>query len=91
MDSDEAREVIATEMKWTKDSGTHLYCAAIRFGRASASLERSTPAVDWPLYWAAWFAARRVCFAMLSEAHEMGLSYEQIERLRALASRIAPD
>jgi hypothetical protein len=49
------------------------------------------PYAPTQLHWAAWFAARRASDALLNEARDMGLSAEQVERLRRVAAHVAAD
>lgn len=69
---------------------TDLYKQAVAFGKEQTEKNLQ----QWPdqeAYWAAWFAGRRAAGALLEEAEAMGLTADQIERLRIKASDVAYD
>lgn len=74
---------------------TDLYKQAVAFGIHQTAVNL---AATWPegqayqeAYWSAWYAGRRAAVALLKEAREMGLTPEQMERLRAKAADVAYD
>jgi len=66
----------------------NLYAEAKIFGEFQAKRELKSLGVQ---YWTAWYAARQAAGALLTEAEAMGLTAEQIERLRAKAADVAYD
>ena len=74
------------------DDDYQVYSDAIRFARDERRFSLcGVDEADWPLWWAAWFAARCTAISLLAEAYRMGLSDEQRERLRVVAARVATD
>lgn len=69
---------------------TDLYKQAVAFGKEQTAKNLQ----EWPdqeAYWAAWYAGRRAAVALLKEAEAMGLTGDQLERLRAKAADVAYD
>lgn len=75
---------------YRKEEPYQVYHDAIEFGHEQAKFYPEAPCNN-PDYWIAWYAARRTASALLAEAHEMGLSADQWERLRKIAALVATD
>ena len=80
-----------TEYKDYRDEPLEqIYEDAIRHTRDELPLAR-TILPDLPFYWVARFASRATAGAILTEAREIGISEDRLERLYRVASWVAPD
>jgi hypothetical protein len=68
-----------------RNTAADLYMDAQEFGAEMGNQEIGAA------YWVAWYAGRQASGALLHEAKDMGLTEEQLERLREVAAKVAYD
>lgn len=77
-------------MEDLRDPITDLYKQAVAFGKEQTATNLSEWP-DQPAYWAAWYAGRRASTALLEKAEAIGVTSDQLEALRVVASNVAYD